>query len=297
MLQGSQEVVRTKIIGEISRKRGEIRQTSLSSTLCRLILDSSTPRLDSSTMMKMAISTSRKSLALFAIVQLLSTCDICSAFSAFTSPIGYVPSTKDSKSADVTRPASDVHSVMIERRTINDFEPRLPAGWEDALERAIVAATYAPNHKRTEPWRFHLLGSKAIEGICKLNADIVAEKKGEAAGEKKLRRWLQMPGWLVVTCQKDPTSLSMDADPSGLARENYAACCCAVQNLCLSLHADGIGTKWTSGAVNFHPAFAETVGLSEDEYVVGTLWFGQAEKIPEAPKKRLAMCDVLIRHD
>ena len=246
---------------------------------------------------KMAISKSQQSLALFAIFQLLSTCDICSAFSAFTSPIGYVPSTKSSKSADVTKPAPDVHSVLIERRTINDFDPTLPAGWEDALERAIIAATYAPNHKRTEPWRFHLLGSKSIEGICKLNADLVAEKKGEAAGGKKLKRWLQMPGWLVVTCQKDPTSLSMDEDPAGLARENYAAVCCAVQNLCLSLHADGIGTKWTSGPVNFHPAFAETVGLSEDEYVVGTLWFGKAEKIPEAPKKRLALNDVLIRHD
>ena len=251
------------------------------------------------------ISKRPASLALFALIQLLSTCDICSSFSAFTSPIGYVPSTKNSKSADdVTKsaptapaPDSNVHSVLVERRTINDFEPTLPVGWEDALERAIVAATYAPNHKRTEPWRFHLLGTKAIERICKLNADIVTEKKGEAAGEKKLKRWLQMPGWLVVTCQKDPTSPSMDDDPAGLARENYAASCCAVQNLCLSLHADGIGTKWTSGPVNFYPAFAETVGLSEDEYVVGTLWFGRAEKIPEAPKKRLSMEEVLIRHD
>ena len=250
-------------------------------------------------MKMMTTPKSRQSLVLFAIFQLLSACDICSAFSAFTSPIGYIPSTKSSKSADVTKPAPDVnvHSVMMERRTINDFDPTLPAGWEDALERAIIAATYAPNHKRTEPWRFHLLGAKAIEGICKLNADIVAEKKGEAAGEKKLKWWLQMPGWLVVTCQKDPTSLSMDEDPAGLARENYAACCCAVQNLCLSLHANGIGTKWTSGPVNFHPAFAETVGLSDDEYVVGTLWFGQAEKIPEAPKKRLTLKDVLIKHD
>ena len=33
-------------------------------------------------------------------------------------------------------------------------------------------------------------------------------------------------------------------EPDGVAREDYAACCCAVHNLCLSLHAEGIGTKW-----------------------------------------------------
>ena len=244
---------------------------------------------------KMLSNTTRPApLAIIAI--LLMTWDVCSAFSAF-SPIGYVASEKNNKNIDVvTKPASDVHSVLIERRTINDFDPTLPTGWEEALHRAIIAATLAPNHKRTEPWRFHLLGAEAIERICKLNAEIVTEKKGEAAGKKKLDRWLQMPGWLVVTCQNDPSSPSMD-DPAGLARENYAAVCCAVQNLCLSLHADGIGTKWTSGPVNFHPSFAKAVGLSEDEYVVGTLWFGRAEKTPEAPKKRLSMEDVLIRHD
>ena len=249
-------------------------------------------------MMKMfSITTRPASLAIIAIFHLLMTWDICSAFSSF-SPIGYVASAKNGKSMDVvTKPASDVHSALIERRTINDFDPTLPTGWEEALNRAIIAATYAPNHKRTEPWRFHLLGAEAIGSVCKLNVEIVTEKKGEVAGKKKLDRWLQMPGWLVVTCQNDPSSPSMDEDPAGLARENYAAVCCAVQNLCLSLHADGIGTKWTSGPVNFHPSFAKAVGLSEDEYVVGTLWFGRAEKTPEAPKKRLSMEDVLIRHE
>ena len=77
-----------------------------------------------------------------------------------------------------------------------------------------------------------------------------------------------------------------------------AACCCAVQNLCLSLHADGIGTKWTSGAVNFDPRFADAAGLPADEYVVGTIWFGRnAGAPPPMPRKRLAIEDVLRVHD
>ena len=37
----------------------------------------------------------------------------------------------------------------------------------------------------------------------------------------------------------------------------------------------GMGTKWTTGPVNFDPGFADAVGFSPDEeYVVGTIWFG-----------------------
>ena len=139
-------------------------------------------------------------------------------------------------------------------------------GWEASLHRAVESATFAPNHKKTEPWRFHLLGKKAIRNVCELNADIVAEKKGPAAGEKKLKRWLSMAGWLVVTCTTtaSSSSSSMD-DPAGIAREDYAACCCAVQNLCLSLHSEEIGTKWTTGPVNFDSKFATAIGLPPNE--------------------------------
>ena len=119
-----------------------------------------------------------------------------------------------------------VQNNILTRRTINDFQKSLPTNWERSLENAIEAAMYAPNHKRTEPWRFYLLGPKAIEKVCKLNAELVSSAKGEAAGKKKLDRWLGLGcGWLVVTCVKqsgEADDSSMEA-PMSLARENYAA--------------------------------------------------------------------------
>ena len=69
-----------------------------------------------------------------------------------------------------------------------------------------------------------------------------------------------------------------------------------MQNLCLSLHAEGIGTKWTTGAVNFDPRFGAAAGLPDDEYVVGTIWFGEAAAQPTPPPKRLPLEKVLTRH-
>ncbi len=189
--------------------------------------------------------------------------------------------------------------TLISRRTINNFQAQLPNYWEMYLDQAIEAAVYAPNHKQTEPWRFHLLGKQAIRRVCELNAELVTAQKGPQAGASKLERWMAIPGWLVVT-QVVATTAGEDDDynsPMGRTREDYAACCCAVQNLCLSLHANGLGTKWTTGPVNFDPRFAVAVGLGEDERVVGTIWFGKPASVPSPPKKRKATADVLIKHE
>lgn len=188
-----------------------------------------------------------------------------------------------------------LQDLILSRRTINAFEPELPNYWENKLEKAIEAATYAPNHKRTEPWRFHLLGEEAIRRVCELNAELVSAKKGLAAGEKKLKRWLAMPGWLVVTQVVNPEDKDSNVLAS-LAREDYAACCCAVQNLSLSLHAQGMGTKWTTGPVNFDERFAGAVGLGDNEVVVGTIWFGKPAASPSPPKKKLKLSEVFVKH-
>lgn len=107
-----------------------------------------------------------------------------------------------------------------------------------------------------------------------------------------------MPGWLVVTCVKGQDGPQVMDDPMSLAREDYAACCCAIQNLCLSLHSQGIATKWTTGAVNFDERFAEAVGFSRDEeYTVGTVWFGKAVQKLQPPAKKLGLKDVLRKVD
>jgi nitroreductase len=201
---------------------------------------------------------------------------------------------------DTNADADDFDTILRSRRTINSFLSDLPNDWEETLENAIESAIYAPNHKRTEPWRFHLLGPEAIRKVCELNASIVTENKGKKAGQAKLERWLEMPGWLVVTCNKTTTTSTEESknngymdDPAGIEREDYAAVCCAVQNLCLSLHNAGMGTKWTTGPVNFDERFGRIVGFEDDdEYVVGTLWFGTPEKEAVAPLKKKSLKDV-----
>ncbi len=180
-----------------------------------------------------------------------------------------------------TIPAA-VAEVLRQRRTVGAFEPDLPPA--AIVDAAIELATWAPNHKKTEPWRFLKLGPQTASAVVELNTRLIAEKKGPEAAEPKRKQWSRVPGWLVVTCP-----LSTDAM---LQEEDYAACCCAIQNLSLALWSAGVGTKWSTGDVTRHPEFFRLLGLDATQVrVVGLIWYGYPQAIPQ--QSRMAVSEVV----
>lgn len=173
-------------------------------------------------------------------------------------------------------------AILRTRRTIGVFQPECPP--RESVLAALESAIWAPNHRKTEPWRFTLLGPSAVRDIIELNSEIIAAKKGPEEAAKKRRQWTAVPGWLSVTC-------SLTDDPME-AEEDYAACCCAIQNLTLSLWSRGIGTKWSTGNVTRHARFAEIVQFDpQQERTVGLIWYGYPAVVPTQSRKPLS--DVL----
>lgn len=185
--------------------------------------------------------------------------------------------------SDLPSPEAAAHLIRS-RRTIHLFEPEpVP---EAVVLRALDLSRWAPNHRLTEPWRFVLLGPETARAVADLNAELVAEQRGESAGEAKRARWRAIPGWLVVTCRRSE-------DPVR-EREDYAACACAIQNLQLYLWSEGVGTKWTTGPVTRTARFYELLGLdAEHETVVSMLWYGTPTAVPATQRRPLG--EVLAR--
>lgn len=172
--------------------------------------------------------------------------------------------------------AASVAGVIRSRRTINDFVPGRPP--DDLMLRAIDAARWAPNHKLTEPWTFHLLGPAASAALVDLNTRIIAAGKGAEAAEGKRRKWQAVPGWLAVTCRRS-------ADPFR-EREDYAACCCAIQNLSLYLWSCGVGCKWSTGEVTRSDEFLALLGLeAARHFVVGLISYGYPGRAPTMTRR------------
>ena len=177
----------------------------------------------------------------------------------------------------MTEAINDIEKLIAARRTVHQFKPDLLPD-RALLLKAIELACWAPNHHLTEPWHFYLPGKATIKAVCELNRAMVASGKGGRAAEAKYRRWLAIPGWLVVTCRK--------SEDQARYREDYAACCCAIQNLMLYLWHEGIGTKWSTGPVTVEPRFYEAFSINAElENVVGLIWYGFAAKTPQTARK------------
>lgn len=174
---------------------------------------------------------------------------------------------------------NSITEIICSRRTIGAFRPDAPP--RDTLLAALEAARWAPNHKKTEPWNVIHLGPKTIQKTVDLNSRIVAAIKGTEEGEKKRKKWSTIPGWFVVTSDLSEDSIRRE--------EDFAACCCFVQNLTLVLWSLGVGTKWTTGDVTRHVEFYDLLSIDPNQQrVVGLFWYGYPEVIPEQTRRPVA---------
>lgn len=174
--------------------------------------------------------------------------------------------------------------VLRGRRTIDQYmEMAVP---DVLVLDAIELATWAPNHYVSEPWRFILPGKETVRRIVSLCAEMTSAEKGPELGHYKRKNWSEKPGWLVVTCAHNEDALR--------EREDYAACCAAVQNFMLYLWKAGVGSKWTTGAITRDPRFFDIIGVDAAEaFVVGMFWFGYPKITPT--QARTPVDEVLAR--
>ncbi|MCK5668373.1 MAG: nitroreductase [Gammaproteobacteria bacterium] len=172
--------------------------------------------------------------------------------------------------------SSKLIELISGRRTIHQFKEGLRP--IEKLLEAIDLARWAPNHHLTEPWHFYLLGDETVNTVIELNTNITREEMGDDSANAKERRWRKMPGWFVVTCDK--------SDDPIRNREDYAACCCAVQNLMLMLWNEDVGVKWSTGKIIRDSRFYDLLWINPElETVVGLFWYGYAEDIPNMTRK------------
>ena len=177
------------------------------------------------------------------------------------------------RSGNVAAPETgvSVYEAIHNRRMNNEFTDDVPS--RESLRRMLDAAVWAPNHRLTNPWRFFVLekgGQKRAE-VAQLAYDNQFARSGNhdnADGSRQ--RVLDSPGLIYV--------YSVPGDSEEMTQENYAAACCAVQNLLLAAVAEGLAGDWSTGNTTRHPALAETLGGESDWTMVGALFIGQPSR-------------------
>ena len=76
-------------------------------------------------------------------------------------------------------------------------------------------------------------------------------------------------------------------DDPEMDREDYAACCCATENLLLAAHAEGLATKWSTGEMTTMPPALEYCGLEEGDRIVAYVYLGYPAETERAPQRAI----------
>jgi nitroreductase len=180
-------------------------------------------------------------------------------------------------------PLMDVFEALAARRSIKRFTDRPLQRAE--IERLLDAAVLAPNHRMTEPWRFHVLGPEARRAYGEALGDRKARKVEDPGAAELVRRKVAdeqaaLPSMIAV-------SMRQDENPE-VREEDYAAAFMAVENLSLAAVAMGLGAHIKTGAVMDDPRTREALGVPEGERIVATIQLGEPAARPEAKARRAA---------
>lgn len=167
----------------------------------------------------------------------------------------------------------DVDTAIRERRTIGAYSDR--AVEPSVIEELIEAARWAPNHKHTEPWRFHVVSGDAREDMARAVLDAGGDFAKDPRG-----KLLRAPTFIAVTQRTVLDDPIRD-------QEDYAAVCCAVQNMMLAATSRGLASKWSTGALAENPAAKRWLGIDEQDRIVAYLYLGYApDTMREMPAER-----------
>lgn len=163
-------------------------------------------------------------------------------------------------------------SELIQNRRA--MPPRLFAKKDipkEVIEKLLESANWAPNHKKTEPWRFKVYIGKAKAELAEKAYTLLKAKQAEGfsvAPEKveKFKSTMErVPVAIAIVLQRDRGERLPEW-------EEIAAVSMAVQNMWLHATALDLGAFWATPA--FIDLFDEILEIEEGQKCLGFFYVG-----------------------
>lgn len=140
---------------------------------------------------------------------------------------------------------------------------------QEILDEILSSAQFAPNHKKTKPWRFRIFRGEEKQQLAKEIQKIYKEMTPEHLFLEK--KYLDFAEKIAKT----DTVVTISVNFSGLLPEweEIAATSMAVQNMYLTCTANQIGCYWSSHTVINH--LGEFLNLEENQRCLGLFYLGK----------------------
>jgi nitroreductase len=157
------------------------------------------------------------------------------------------------------------------RRSIGKMTDQQPS--REQIEIILDAATWAPTHHISNPWRFVVIG-----GDERLRFGEVTAQSKLARMEREGRSIEGEAETLIAKALRAPVIIAVGVEPSDDPKiveiEEIESGAAAVQNMLLAAHGIGLAAMWRTGDPAYDPDVAEYLGLSQCGRVIGFVYVG-----------------------
>jgi nitroreductase len=161
------------------------------------------------------------------------------------------------------RGLTEIAKLIRSRRTHKSFGPEpVPP---EVVDELLELARWAPNHHRTGPWRFRVLGPATLAGLK------------EAAGPAEAPKLERAPTLVVASA-----ALSGDLEQD---EEDICATAAAIYAVLLAAHARGLAGYWRTPRVLRTKAGRDAIGLPDGERFLGLIHLGTPRGNPPPPER------------
>ena len=148
----------------------------------------------------------------------------------------------------------------------------------DLVQSLCDLAMWAPNHKRTWPWRFASFTGAGRATLGNVVADAMAAHGDDEAKVAKARtKYTRTPNVLVVG--------STPGDSPLRTAENRDAVAAGIQNLLLGATAAGVASYWGSCPKGANDPVADLCGFEPGTHVAAIIYLGWANGTVAAPAR------------
>lgn len=152
------------------------------------------------------------------------------------------------------------------------------------IEAVIEAAGWAPNHYKTEPWRFAVLTGAARERLGDVMAGSLRHRlpapdspEAQAMLNKERAKPLRAP--VVIAVAVEPSDR-----PKVREVEEIEAGAAGVENMLLAAHALGLGAMWRTGEPAYDPEVKRFLGFSPSAHIIAFVYLGYPD-VPDLPER------------
>lgn len=157
----------------------------------------------------------------------------------------------------------ELEEAIRSRRTHKAYRDR-PVD-RRTLDELLELARWAPNHNLTNPWRFRVLGRRAL-GRLK-----------QAAGPEAAAKLDRAPTLIAASVLRNDDPVQDE--------EDLCAAAVAAYIVLLAAHGRGLAGYWRTPAVLGTPEGRAAIGIPERERFVGLLHLGHPRQEREPPER------------